>query len=217
MKKVYVIYIKIPERYYNDCLKFLIPKESIFRYNSGNYSGIYAWTTNKKDLEEFISLRGKDKYKVQKFELDSDEFKEFKRKYIAFRLYRYTYYFDNEYDDDKSSTVLTTRFEYIESTDNMCENMDAYSLRVNPEADYVIFKQKYIDFLDIIGYTSRFDLLSGDDDSGNSRKSYADFQNSFNMTPFGHTNVVDACGVYDQMAVLLYLFKYPFYGEYEDE
>lgn len=208
---VYVIYITIPEKEYNKTIKYMIPSISYFRFSDGKYSGIYAWTKSKKLLNSFINLRGNDKYNVITVDMSDDDYHDFKIKFSDFKLKNYKYY-KNMNDKDKSdyNEIVSTYFEYRACSDEIEENLNEFSFNINPEVDYMLFKEKYINYLDMIGYNTRFDLF--DSTNSESRFEYADYMASFNLTPMGNPFIVDPSGVYNQILALLYLFKYPLYG-----
>ena len=232
--KLYKIYLTIPEEIYNKRIKYLVSKESFegyhFKKNKKYVYGLYAWTTKKKYIEEFKRTRFMDAFSINKSEIDEDEFEDFKSKYSTLKLDMRKFFYSAEinpdnYDYDSymltiktvnasdinNNIVLTTKQEWIESTQHLRENMEEHYAS-NISFDYKIFKRHIQEALDILGYTTMFDLHNStnpESDEYISRSLKAENNYHHNKTVFGNELIKYNNNEY---AGLLYLFSYLFFG-----
>ena len=206
-KKIYYLYAKIPENIYNKKVKYLISNNHDFRWKHSYMYGLYAWTTSKKILKEFIEVRENSIYTLVKNDiLDKEEYNRIKDRYSDLELKSYRYYYNNSLKlDDESIMIVSTKNEYVHSTEFNEEFIYQFGPQVSDTFPYYIFKDKIIDALDRIGYVSKYDIELGSEDDSN----FANYNLGFNMTKYGHKNKV----VYNNdMNNLLYLYRYFFYG-----
>ena len=212
--KVYGIYAIIPtEVFESRMFKFVYDKHKFSLSKNGNYYyGLYAWTTKKKVVKEFLDIRNKDMYKVKELKIDKEDEKDFELDYKFEELSYYNYIAGNE-----EYEVLTTLNEFTESCDNISENLNdlLYDILTNEVADYDILNQDLIDALDIIGYTSYYDIECGGnpdlvtDEEAITRREFAEYHESFRQTVFGR-NYVDFTK--NEFAALLYIYEPMFMG-----
>ena len=234
--KIYKIYLSVPEIIYNKRLKWLVNKETFegyhFKKEKNLVCGLYAWSTKKKDVEEFKSTRYMEAFKINKSYIDKCAFKDFKKKYESLELEKRYYFYAsfknpnsysyNEYDtsedtdpyatkEEIGNTVMTTKQEWVESTSHLRENMNEFYTS-NIGVDYKIFKKDIQEALDVLGYTTMFDIHSDstpetDEYIGRSIKAEANYHNG--KTVFGNKLIkYDA----NEYVGLLYLFSYLFFG-----
>ena len=151
-------------------------------------------------------------YKVQEIKIPKEDEKDFK---LDFKFEELAYY---KYIAGKEEyEVLTTLNEFTESCDNRSENLNdlLYDELTNEVADYMILKQDLIDALDIIGYTTYYDIECGGnpdvvtDEEAISRRDFAGYHVSFGQTVFGR-NYVDFTE--NELAALLYIYGPMFVG-----
>lgn len=204
MKRIYFIYVSIPELIFNKA-KFIIAKTERFRSKKGKTFGLYAWTTDKNILGEFLEVRNNEIYSITKKEIEKDEFKTVKSEYPSQELKRYKYYLDDSEDDKKSIDIVSTKFEYINSTVDGQENIYEFGPNVYEDAPYQIFNDEIIEALDFLGYTDKYDLTYGDGD----RIDQVSYNNSFGLTALEKNKRIKFD---NQMNILLYLYRFFFYG-----
>jgi hypothetical protein len=98
--KIYLIYVKIPINLYEEKLGHLLVSYSFsFKIEDDYYIGLYAFTKNKKILEDFINRRlnawKRKLYFYKKVELSKDEYKKFLQKFhnieLAYRIITTSY------------------------------------------------------------------------------------------------------------------------------
>ena len=212
--KVYGIYALIPTEEFENRMSRLVYDKNRFKLSKREnyYYGLYAWTTKKKVVKEFLDIRNKNMYKVQEIKIPKEDEKDFK---LDFKFEELAYY---KYIAGKEEyEVLTTLNEFTESCDNRSENLSDlfYGKLTNEVADYMILKQDLIDALDIIGYTTYYDIECGGnpdvvtDEEAISRTDFAGYHVSFGQTVFGR-NYVDFTE--NELAALLYIYGPMFVG-----
>lgn len=199
--KLYLIYAKIPESEFNKTIKYLIPNVYDYRWINEKFYGLYAWTKSKSKLNDFLEVRYKKAFEVSKKNIDDDEYQMFKDHYNLLELVRHIYKYGNK---KKEIEVVTTKNEEIESIGNGSENYNDFGPRVHPDANYRLFKDDIIHALDMIGYTSAYDLCYGNMEEADN----ASFNMSYNIGSMGSTI---ACKP-SELELLVYLFYYTFYG-----
>lgn len=188
--KIYVIYAKIPydifiENNYKDIFDMDVFNLTL---DKKYYMGIYAWTKNKKDLKIFLNERKNNNfYTFEKINLSSDDFEVFKNKYYQEELDLHEFY--NSFD--KCVHIISTNLEYEVSSETPMIDDILYGT-IDKCSDYYILNDKYINALDIISYTSFYDLAYVsfsdilNDDEKEIRESYADGNSSYGFTVYGH-------------------------------
>jgi hypothetical protein len=210
MKTVYLINAMIPRDLYDKGLKFLLHSKSDFRLNSNVMTGIYAWTTSKKYLDDFLTVRDKSIYKVIPIEFDDkEEFKSFKNdnkeSMLSYQTFNSSFYTEKT----KEVEILVTFNEYIQSTEYGEENMYEFGCFNMNLINYNIFKDKLIDDLDILNYTYEYDKRNE-----NEEKELVDYNRSFGLTSRGSLIRFDSD---NEVNILLHLFKFFFSGVEERE
>lgn len=184
MKKVYLIYAKIPADLFSLKIKGFVKHSSEYVYKNNHYIGLYAWTTNKILLAGFTEFRegAKNIYQIKTEKMEKDQFRMFRKAYFHEELQYYKIPsrigYDEEFligyepskkdskeekeaffsTDDKSVQVVCTRHEFM----TICEYGHDYLLEYFYnciKADYIGFKSKYIQALDYIGYVDIFNHI----------------------------------------------------------
>lgn len=205
MKKVYFIYVAIPEEIFNT-IKYILDKSDNYRWKKSKMFGLYAWSTNKSIVKEFFQVRNKDIYTIVKKEIDDFEYKNFKDIYNTLKLDRRLYYFDRSEKKERSIEIVSTKNEYIASTMNAEENLWEFGPPIEQSVPYTIFNNDIIYALDYLGYTKEYDLRYAAEDTID----FNSYNESFGLTPLGNRNKM----IYEnQMNILLYLFRFFFYGD----
>lgn len=215
--KIYNIYVKIPSRYIevdymsdeNPLLHkytyYLTDIEKIYqlRHNDQYYTGLYAWTTDKKLLKVFLNDRPSSIYNVVKDNIDEYEF--INRYYKTHQLKERKYTYINEKGEMGSMKIVSTKFEYEAVSDPTRILNDIFVQIVH--YDYRLFNADIIDALDYLGYTKFYDrMFRYDDDDW---MEFIDYNESFGVTASGHK---DYFTFSNQVNLLIYLFDYFFTG-----
>lgn len=210
MKKVYFIYVSIPERIFNK-VKYMLGNTEGYRWKRDKMFGLYAWTTNKAIASEFFEVRNKDIYTLVKKEIDEDELKHIKDMYYTLKLDHRIYYLDKSESIDKSVEIVSTKNEYVCVTEEAEEYMWEFGPQISENVPYEIFNDKVLNALDTVGYCKGYDLRFAKDEQMESTS----YNLSFGLTPLGNR---DSFRYDNKMNVLIYLFNYFFYGDkHEDE
>ena len=206
MKKIYYIYAIIPEYLYNKKIKYLFSSQHDFRWKHGNMYGLYAWSTSKKKVKEFFEVREKSIYTVVKSDLyDDSEIARLKDMHSDLELKRRRYYYDDCKNDEDSILITSTKNEHVSSTEFSEEFINEFGPQVSEMFSYSIFKDKVIRALDILGYTTRYDIEYGNDQESD----LANYNLGFNLNTFGNPTRIKFD---NQMNNLIYLYSYFFYG-----
>ena len=207
MKKIYYIYAIIPENIYDKKVRYIIPNQHDYKLKHNAMYGLYAWSTSKKIVKEFFEVRNKSVYTLIKKDIyDKEDYKLIKEKYGDLELdYRKFYYNNDSPDEEESITIVSTKNEYVQSTEYISENLYEFGPKADIAIHYSIFKDKIIKALDLLGYTTDYDIEYGNDSDAD----YASYNLSFGLTKYGNRNVT---GNVNQMNILLFLFRYLFYG-----
>ena len=229
MKKVYLIYVKIPTYIYLDRLCHLVTNNDFRFRQKGKYIlGLYAWTDDKKLLKEFMETRYAPIFKVKKTRKDNLEDILPKDISITLKLEEHNYFHDSDFDpefsnvDDtisdivksRSELIVSTREEYNNCAWSLSENMLEYgpAKYIVRENDYTIFNDELIDALDILGYISNYDLLYA---NASNMYDVNDYNRSFGTSYRGHniTNNI-LCNMHNnQYYGFIYLYSYLIFGE----
>ena len=213
--KIYFIYASIPQRIFDNRLKFLIPMKSTFVHKNGNMVGIYAWTNKKKLLKEFLEVRENSIYTVMKEEIDDDDFNNFRRENIEMMLERKEFFITGLNRTVGFSTgngvklkcieCIVTRFEYVNATEDGNACIHEYLIQ-NLCVDWTFFNEDIVYALDVLGYTTIFDNFLTSSDT---RRDACNYSSSFELTPNGYPITLN---IMCELFVLLYTFSYMFYG-----
>lgn len=187
---VYIIYAKIPYDVFIKNNYTAIFNMDMFNltFDKKYYIGIYAWTKNKKDLKTFLNERkNNDFYTFEKINLNNDEFEIFQNKYYQEELDLHDFYtsFNN------AIHIISTNLEYEVSTETSMIDSIVYT-SIDKYSDYYILKDKYIKALDIISYTSFYDLAYVDfsnilnNEEKEIREALASENSQYGITVYGH-------------------------------
>ena len=203
---VYFIYASIPREAYEKTLKYLLSHQYDFRAKGNEMRGLYAVTNNKKLMKEFFDLRGgNEMYTCVKKEMDKGEWKELSHFRFSDLLLRHSKYKSS--DGEEVDLVVTVNEETTTKVDGEAY-LSEFGPRQYAKIDYMIFSDSIIKALDCLGYTLYFDTSvhgSYDDE----RSSHADYNKSYNMTPYGR--VLPDFG--NEMNLLLFLYRVMFIGD----
>lgn len=185
MKKVYLIYAKIPAVLFDSKIHDYVNDKSKYKFTDKSYIGLYAWTTNKELVDVFFEFRkgAKSIYNVITRELSKNEFKIFKKEsyYEELSYYKFSTkltsddYYSNGWKPDKKDSqsdkeeffsndkdiiyLVCTKEEYIEAYEYGQQHIFDY-MGQTLRADYIAFKDKYKLALDYIGYCDVFNIIN---------------------------------------------------------
>lgn len=210
--KIYTIFAKVNLDDYNRIYKYLFPNKmySNCTFSNNEWYGLYAWTTKKSLLDEFLEIRGGSNIydvKSDKMELTDEDFKNWKLDYIEYKLgrYKYKHYYDNKTQDVE---IVTTKNEYTQVVENSSENFNELLRNLFNDApliDYKVFNDDIIKALDCLDYTSFFISNYGTDDECDNLS----WSESFSMTILGKPKIPYT---FDEVNLLTKLYSYMFYG-----
>ena len=209
--KLYLIYAKIKTKEFDAKLKYLIglvKNDSFgFRYAKTNkrynyYIGLYAWTTNKKLLKEFLIFHKAKHFVIKKKCVDAKEMESFKKKYKDKKLSRRRLYHNiggvlnpGQYGKDMYTEIVLTRFEYVNCSEELETNAYEFCYPHCATVDYRLFKDKWQRILDLLNYTLHYDLNQFDNTDNvtdkrledyENRKEVAEYNLQFGLTPMGN-------------------------------
>ena len=206
MKKLYFIYVRIPENIYNNKIKYLIPNVYDYRWKHGYMYGLYAWTTKKKYVKEFFEVRDKSAYTLIEKEIeDDDDVKQVNSIHPSLKLVLKK--FETIEDGNKKKVeILCTKNEYVVSVIDGDEYLYDFGPEIYEDIDYRLFNDKIIKALDTLMYVNKYDSLFGSVDEN----SFNEYNAGFNLTKYGdYIKLRDV----DQISALLYLFKFFFQSD----
>ena len=188
MNKIYYIYAMIPEYIYNQKIKYLLSSSQYdFRWKHGKMYGLYAWTTSKKMMKEFFEVRDNKIYNVIKNDMyDKEELDRLKSNYPDLELGYRRYYYDDCENEEDSILITSTKNEHINSTEFPEEYLYEFGPKASDEFVYYIFKDKIIKALDILGYTTSYDIEYGTEAENDA----AQYNLSFNLTKYGNKHKI---------------------------
>lgn len=214
MKKIYLVYLKIEERKWRE-LKYLVSYNCNFRWKNGYIIGLYAYTTKKKLLKEFLELRLPGIFIVRDMEFeDEEEAGKFHNQNYLLQIKRHRFYMDEadegktlteEELEEKTMEIPTTREEYQNATNFLNENLYEFGPRVTLRMSPQVFKRSIIHALSRLDYISKW------------------------MMEYDDTFVVEGCEAdlhsfgknhlqfHNQVVGLLYLYREVFCGDEKTE
>lgn len=209
--KIYFVYAEITESEFNRRIKYLVNNNNHeFRWKHNKAYGLYAWTTSKKLLNEFLEYRNNDIYTVVKKELlDDYELEKVSKTYSDSKIKISKFYCDYE-KSDKGNYVELPVTDNEHYNVSVCgeENMEEFGPKI-PDIDYHMFNKKVQEALDTIGYTTDYDVsFSNDDDIA-----FADNQKSYGLTVMGRKYPYKKRNEFN---TLLYLFHFMFFGKTDE-
>lgn len=192
--KLYLIYAIIPSNVFSTRIKYLIDNVKDFKTQGNNRVGLYAWTTSKKILEEFLEGRDHDIYKVIKKEfMDDEDIDKFKSVYNTLELHLYHYNNKHSETSGKGIDIVTTKSEYVNSVLDLEANITGFGYPTFALFDYSDFNQELKTALEILNYNYYYDSNAlAFDEKSESTKSSEEF---------------------NEVAGLLYLYGYMFGGK----
>ena len=172
--KIYLVYAKIPHYLKNYAFDFIDNFTSYVKDGNGNYVGLYAWTTKKKYFKAFKETRSKDFFVYKEKNIPSGDIEYFRKELSSLELIKHSFAIviggkGIEYKDKKSGKGIKMILVYDEY-DKIVTSHDGnvplswYNMTTVASEDYYPLNDTIIDALDIIGYTSEYDMLYGGDD-----------------------------------------------------
>lgn len=207
MRKIYFIYVAIPEEIFNK-VKYMLGNTERYRWKRNKMFGLYGWTTSKSIVKEFFEIRNKDIYTLVKKDIDDEEYQRIKDDLNILKLDRRTYNLNDI--QHKKIDIVSTKNEYVCVTIDSEQYIWEFGPPIDKDLPYNIFNDKICNALDILGYSKGYELRYGDEDI----LDQTSYDMSFGLTPMGNKDLIH----YDnEMNILLYLFKYFFYGDKKDE
>lgn len=221
MKTYYLVYANVPSILFENAYKHIIGNSWEYEQMNVNgnsvYHGLYAWTSKKSLLNEFLKYRDPATYQIK--ECYDDEYIQtvLKEKYWNQKIDTYTLValygkgnFSNGYDileayrhntkksdDVKTFNVIMTKEEYVNCTEYREENWLDFGLHA--EMRYDIFTDEFIQLLDEIGYTLIHDIYYTNNQQ---IRDCACYMLSFDVSPFG--NEINLSLANEMSAFLLY-------------
>lgn len=218
MKDVYIIYAGIPNYLWEIKMKYIIDESRYitsgkeYDYDGKKRYFIYAWTSNKKYLNEFKYFRNnafKTIYKIKKVKMDKVEYSQFKYKYKDEKLeYREIPSNDNEYYGTNDYVkVLCTDNESMYTIDEGHVYLYNYLSEIIG-VNYTVFDEKYINALDSLGYCDEYNIIkfdcSDDPDIYSENYELSTFNASFELTGLGNHKLIDLYA--NKFAIFVNLF-----------
>lgn len=186
--KVYIVGCYIPYNSENEIISIL---ENLFHEGSHGYiAPIYAWSKKKSTAKLFLETHDSKLLSIRVKEFDSqEEFDDFE-KYNRTLEIRYIEYSASVLYSVK---ILSTDWERRMVRNTMMESSESY-VYDTLTVDYTIFKQKYVNALDFISYTTLYDIYVGGDEKFveseheiGERQDTASHNSSYNLTVFGNS------------------------------
>ena len=89
--EVFLINIEIPINVFNLQYIYFIDNSEKYKYRNEIMYGLYAWTTDKTKLEEFLNTRSESVFSVRSKKINKKELKELKEKYKTHELDLFMY------------------------------------------------------------------------------------------------------------------------------
>lgn len=215
MKEVYLIYASIPSILFDSKLHDYVKDNTKYSLKNGNYTGLYAWTTKKSLLNEFLEFRenAKSMYTIITREFTKEEYYAFKSENEYEKLAYYRFYHNMEYCKSESiekysTSILCTKEEYEEVYDQGEYHLLDYMTQI-VNTEYITFKDEFKLALDRIGYCDMFNrIIDGvDEDEFNEfyhdRHEMSEFNHSYNLSYYGN-NLFDVCE--NKLAIFLNIY-----------
>lgn len=182
--KIYAISCYIPFKNPNERICFY---DGVFKEENGGYlAPIYGWSKSKELVQKFILTHKKELLRFKILEYDDDELSSFINFYRDLEIK----YLEYSISYSKTVEILSTECERKKLCYNSSEFAETYVYDIG--VDYSIFKWKYIFALDVLSYTTLFDLYIGGDTRYNSdeeissRLEVASHNLSYNLTVHGN-------------------------------
>ena len=200
MKSVYLIYVSIPEKVFNN-VKYLIGETAKeYKWKNNCMYGLYAWTDKGKYLDEFVGVRYTQIYTIIKKEMEYDDFKRLKKLYKDTKLSLYNF----NISDSNQIQVVCTSNEYNVSVNEYDMFIDEFALPISEEADFSIFNKKVLDALDKLGYIDNYIRKYMYEDE--SLISEIDNNQSYGLTYRGNKHLVNFSNELGKFVVLFRFF-----------
>lgn len=167
-----MIYITVPDKIFNERLKYLIPSVDRLNFKIKDENDIvclYAWTQKKKYVKRFLSERCNRVFNVKAKEMDDDEFTSFIEYNSALELKPDNISLNSSYDgyernvkakivdNENFVNLITTYFETSNYSDNKRENMEEFGPQVDANTNYDLFNDHIVKALTILGYVTIYD------------------------------------------------------------
>ena len=216
MKKVYLIYAKIPCILFDSKIHDFVNDVSKYKNTNNKYIGLYAWTTKKILLNSFIEFRSGAKkiYNIIERKFTKEEFNQFRKENFHEELLYYQIPTIDNYEDtefyigfeaskkntkkeiqqffsSKNNQIVCTRCEFTNVIEYGHQYLMEYMCQI-VDAEYCVFKSEYQQALDYIGYCDIFnDVHDGYEDEGidefySSRHECSDFNRSYGLSIYGN-------------------------------
>lgn len=207
--KIYLIYASIDTSVYDYEIKFITPNKPVFQKEGNKMKGLYAWTTKKKLLEEFVEARnGAGIYMYLKKEVSKEEYFEFKSDYNLLELKSYGYFIGyNDKHEKEYVNVVSTKNEFITITEDGIEYVqEEITDIVVGLSPYPCFNEKIMKACSLVGLLTQCQLFYGNDDDVD----YISYQESFGLSV--GSAIIHANDFGNELCLLIFLFQYMFEG-----
>lgn len=109
--EIHLINIEIPIDIFKFQYIYLIDNSEKYVYKNNIMHGLYAWTTDKELLEEFLNTRNKSIFTVKSKKISKKDLKDIKKEYSNHQLDWFTYSCKFK-GEEKGIGVISTKNEY---------------------------------------------------------------------------------------------------------
>lgn len=120
--EVYLINIEIPINIFNLQYIYFIDNSEKYVYKNNIMYGLYAWSTDKTMVDEFMNTRSESVFKVRSKKVDKKGLKELKKKYKTHQLDLFMYKIKHK-GELKDMGIIS-----IENEFNVCNSAEDFIL-----------------------------------------------------------------------------------------
>lgn len=194
--KIYLVYAKIPD-YLKGWAEDTI-EDFNFNYHSQddscNYVGLYAWTIREKEFNEFKETRSSDFFVYKESKITKDELKSFRKVMPDREMLRHSFAIvvggkAKEYKDKKTKhgitmVLVSDEFNKLTLAHDGYIAETYYEMTTRALEDYYLFNEDIKLALDVIGYTTDYDITFAGDDYlfDDEERSYRNECASYNLS-----------------------------------
>ena len=209
MKNLYIIYLSIDEYEFNQKIKFLLPINNSFRYKHGKMYGMYAWTTKKKIVDEFMGTRKSGIFVVvtKSLEYDDGILSQFEFNYPEYKLSWHKYKENRNDENSECKEIVTTKNEDViiinEGLAYLVDLLSNDMARLEPNK----FKPSIANALDVLGYWNMMFINNGDSNTID----YVSNRLSYGISALGNRTYISEESFVNEYLLLLYLYSALFF------
>ena len=215
---LYMVYAKFPyylKYWIDEVLEIFTDPTFACTDEDENYVGIYGWTIKKDIIAEFKKGRTKDYFIYKTKKISKKEFKDFKNVYDLCEIKR-EYFGKSDLVTSSGKTIACTVTEYRTITEPERFLLFWNEMMGYVSEDYYWFNDELLQAVDLIGYTTEYDIMFGGDDRSfldeeiEQRIENAAYSMSYNLTVDGNTYIPI---ISNQVEVFLRIYEPTFLGE----